>query len=185
MITAVIWKKVLTRKAKVDQAEGLCHRIETWDEFHNPQSLMYQNEILQAAWDCYLLLLLVPWTENHLSSFKCGFLNIFSRQNLLCSLSSLLFLLRWNKNGAEKCLKNHIPFDFWDDSTSANQRAGKTIKKPLKEFPWNQQTGRSPRKKVCNRGWGWIRPLGLCHRSDLIFWRLNVETKSLLYHKFA
>ena len=27
--------------------------------------------------------LLVPWTKNHLSSFKCGFLNIFSRQNLL------------------------------------------------------------------------------------------------------
>ena len=39
-------------------------------------------------------LLLVPWYENHLSSFKCGFLNIFSRQNLLRSLSSLLFLLR-------------------------------------------------------------------------------------------
>ena len=86
-------------------------------------------------------ILLVPWTENHLSSFKCGFLNIFSRQNLLCSFSSLLFLLRWNKNGAKKCLKNHIPFDFWDDSTSANQRAGKTIKKPLKELPWNQQIG--------------------------------------------
>ena len=57
-------------------------------------------------------LLLVPWTENNLSSFRCGFLNIFSRQNLLRSLSSLLFLLRWNKNGAKKCLKNHIPFDF-------------------------------------------------------------------------
>ena len=36
----------------------------------------------------------------------------FSRQNLLRSLSSLLFLLQWNKNGAKKCLKNHIPFDF-------------------------------------------------------------------------
>ena len=23
--------------------------------------------------------LLIPWTENHLSSFKCGYLNIFSR----------------------------------------------------------------------------------------------------------
>ena len=81
----------------------------------------------------------VPWTENHLSSFKCGFLNIFSRQNLLRSLSSLLFLLRWNKNGAKKCLKNHIPFDFWDDSTLANQGAGKTIEKPLKELAWNQE----------------------------------------------
>ena len=46
--------------------------------------------------------LLVPWTENHLSSFKCGFLNIFSRQNLLRSLSRLLFLVRWNKFGAKK-----------------------------------------------------------------------------------
>ena len=55
--------------------------------------------------------LLVPRTEDHLSSFKCGFLNIFSSQNLLRSLSRLLFLLRSNKNGAKKCLKNHIPFD--------------------------------------------------------------------------
>ena len=84
-------------------------------------------------------ILLVPCTENYLSSFKCGFLNIFSRQNLLRSLSSLLFLLRWNKNGAKKCLKNHIHFDFWDDSTLANQGAGKTIEKPSKELPWNQQ----------------------------------------------
>ena len=82
--------------------------------------------------------LLVPWTNNNLSSFKCGFLNIFSRQNLLRSLSCLLFLLWSNKYGAKKCLKNHIPFDFWD-STLANQGAGKTIEKPLKELPWNQQ----------------------------------------------
>ena len=33
------------------------------------------------------------------------FLNSFSRQNLLRSLSRLLFLLRWNKYGAKKCLK--------------------------------------------------------------------------------
>ena len=46
--------------------------------------------------------LLVPRTEHHLSSFKCGFLNIFSRQNLLRSLSRLLFLQRWNKYGAKK-----------------------------------------------------------------------------------
>ena len=36
----------------------------------------------------------------------------FSRQNFLRSLSCLLFLLWWNKYGAKKCLKNHIPFDF-------------------------------------------------------------------------
>ena len=63
----------------------------------------------------------------------------FSRQNLLHSLSRLLFLLRWDKYGAKKCLKSRIPFDFWDDSTSANQGAGKTIEKPFKELPWNQQ----------------------------------------------
>ena len=55
--------------------------------------------------------LLIPRTEHHLSSFKCGFLNIFSRQNLLRSLSRLLFLLRWNKYGEKKCLKNHIRFE--------------------------------------------------------------------------
>ena len=32
-------------------------------------------------------MLLVPSTENHLSSFKCGFLNIFSRHNLSLSLN--------------------------------------------------------------------------------------------------
>ena len=63
----------------------------------------------------------------------------FSRQNLLCSLSHLLFLLRWNKHGAKKCLKNLIPFDFRDDSNLANQGARKTIEKPLKELLWNQQ----------------------------------------------
>ena len=83
--------------------------------------------------------LLIPRIEHHLSSFKYGFLNIFSRQNLLRSLSRLLFLLLWNKYGAKKCLKNHIPFGFWDDSNLANQGAGKTIEKPLKELPRNQQ----------------------------------------------
>ena len=83
--------------------------------------------------------LLVPRTEHHLSSFKCDFLNIFSRQNLLRSLSLLLFLLWWSKYGAKKRLKNHIPFDFWDDSTLADQGAWNTIEKPLKELPWNQQ----------------------------------------------
>ena len=35
----------------------------------------------------------------------------------------------------EKMSEKHIPFDFSDDSTLANQRAGKTIEKPLKELP--------------------------------------------------
>ena len=112
-----------------------------------------------------LSLLLVPWAEHHLSSFKCGFLNIFSRQNLLPSLSRLLFLLWRNKYGAKKCLKNHIPFDFWDDSTLANQRAGKTIEKPLKDLPWNQQLRSCPYKAFlaypasCTR---WLWCLSAC-----------------------
>ena len=35
----------------------------------------------------------------------------------------------------KKRLKNHIPFNFGDDSTLANQGARKTIEKPLKELP--------------------------------------------------
>ena len=38
--------------------------------------------------------LLVPRIKNHLSSFEPGFLNIFSRQNLLRSLSLVLILLQ-------------------------------------------------------------------------------------------
>ena len=52
-------------------------------------------------------ILLVPRTEHHFSSFRCGFLNIFSLQNLLRSLSRLLFLLRWNKYGAKMSEKPH------------------------------------------------------------------------------
>ena len=39
----------------------------------------------------------------------------------------------------EKMSENHIPFDFWDDWTLANQGSGKTIEKRSKELPWNQQ----------------------------------------------
>ena len=88
-----------------------------------------------------LNILLVSRTEHHLSSFECGFLNMFPRQNLLHSLSRIFFLLRWNKYGAKKCLKNHIPFDYWDDSTLANQGAGKTIQKPLKESHETNKAG--------------------------------------------
>ena len=44
----------------------------------------------------------------------------------------------WREKMSEN-LKNHIPFDFWDDATLSNQGAMKTIEKPLKELPWNQQ----------------------------------------------
>ena len=84
-------------------------------------------------------ILLVPRINNHLSSFDLGFVNIFSRQNVLCSLSLILFLLQPYKYGAKKCPKNHIRFDFWDDSSLVNQKTGKTTEKPLKELLWNQQ----------------------------------------------
>ena len=58
------------------------------------------------------LYLLVPRIKNHLSSFELGFLNTFSRQNLLRSLSLILFLLQRYKYGAKKCPKTTF------DSTS-------------------------------------------------------------------
>ena len=86
----------------------------------------YLRHILLATWSQY-------------SSFELGFLNIFSRQNLLRNLSLVLFLLQRYKNGAIKCPKNHVRFNLGDDSTLANQKTGKTIEKTLKELPWNQQ----------------------------------------------
>ena len=59
---------------------------------------------------------------------------------MLRSLSLVLFLLQRYKYGAKKCPKNRVRFDFWDNSTLADQKTGKTIEKPLKELPWNQQT---------------------------------------------
>ena len=79
------------------------------------------------------LVLLVTRIKNHLSNFELDFLNIFSRQNLLRSLSLVLFLLQRYRYGAKKCPKNCVRFDF---SQSENR---KTIQKPLKELPWNQQ----------------------------------------------
>ena len=71
--------------------------------------------------------LLVPLTKHHLISFKCGFLNIFSRQNLLPSLSRLLFLLRCNKNGAKNVWKPHSIrllrwFNFSQSGSRKNNR---------------------------------------------------------------
>ena len=83
-----------------------------FSELWNWISFIDKTEVRVESGQRQKTILLVPWTKNHLSSFKCGFLDSFSRQSLLRSLSSLLFLLRWNKYGAKKCLKNHIPFDF-------------------------------------------------------------------------
>ena len=47
--------------------------------------------------------------------------------------------------------KPHFIRRFRDDSTLANQGAGKTIEKALKELPWNQQEkGRLLRSKKMN-----------------------------------
>ena len=82
--------------------------------------------------------LLVPWTENHLSSFKCSFLNIFSRQNMLRSLSRRLFLLRWNKYGAKKTSEkpHSIRLLRWFNFSQSGSR--KSNRKTLKELLWNQ-----------------------------------------------
>ena len=82
-------------------------------------------------------MLLIPRIKNHLSSLELGFLNNFSRQNLFRSLSLVLFLLQRYKYGAKNVQKTTF------DSTLANQSTGKTIEKPLKELPWNQQYGTS------------------------------------------
>ena len=98
------------------------------------------------------IVFLVPWTKNHLSSFKCGFLNIFFAPKLAGLFVTPIVSATVEQIWREKCLKNHIPFDFWDDSTLAYQGAGKTIEKPLKELPWNQQVIALKMPKV--RLWG-------------------------------
>ena len=106
-----------------------------WGKLH----VMFEKHRLNSQ-NIKLVSIIVGSTNRASSQqLQMWFLNIFSRQNLLRCLSRLLFLLRRNKSGAKRCLKNHIPFNFRDDSTLANQGAGKTIEKPLKELPWNQQ----------------------------------------------
>ena len=56
--------------------------------------------------------LLVPRIKNQLSSFERGFLNFFSRQNLLRSLLLVLFLLQRYNYGSKKCPENHVRFNF-------------------------------------------------------------------------
>ena len=71
---------------------------------------LYGDQFLSRGYACNIstrLSLLVPLAEHHLSSFKCCFLTIFLRQNLLRCLSRLLFLLRWNKYDAKNVWKLH------------------------------------------------------------------------------
>ena len=108
----------------------------SWFNFRGIESAELKNQSI--------LSLLVPRTEHHLSSFKCGFLNIFSRQNLLRSLSRLLFLLRWNKYGV-KISEIHTPFDvcrkafekppFFPKELSVDERSvGEYLQIETKEF---------------------------------------------------
>ena len=62
----------------------------------------------------------------------------FFRAKTCCVVCHAYCFCYGGTNMARKMSENHIPFDFWDDSTLANQGAGKTIEKPLKELPWNQ-----------------------------------------------
>ena len=64
----------------------------------------------------------VSLVKNHLSSFKLGFLNIFSRQNLLRSLSLALFLLQRYKYGAKNVQNVHVRFDFRQSENRKNNR---------------------------------------------------------------
>ena len=64
----------------------------------------------------------------------------FFRTKTCCVVCHTYCFCYGGTNMAQKTSENHIPFDFWDYSTLANQGAGKTIEKPLKELLWNQQS---------------------------------------------
>ena len=68
------------------------------------------------------------------ASFELGFLNIFSRQNLLRIVSATALQIWREKMSKKPC---SIRLLRW--LTSANQKTGRTIEKPLKELLWNQQ----------------------------------------------
>ena len=78
--------------------------------------------LLQKEVYASISVLLVPRIKNHLSSFELGFLNNFSRQNLLRNLSLALFLLQRCKYGAKKCPKNHVRVDFSESENRKDNR---------------------------------------------------------------
>ena len=67
------------------------------------------------------------------------FWTFFGAKTCCVACHSYCFCYGGTSMAPKKCLKNHIPFDFWVDSTLANQEAGKTTRKPFKELPWNQE----------------------------------------------
>ena len=103
--------------------------------------------------------------NNHLSIFELGFLNSFSSESLLHSLSLVEFFSWCNKYGAKKYPKNLIQFNFWDDSTLANHKSGKTVEKVSLE-----QTNWAERRSGASGGGGggeWIYgQTEVCHFSS-------------------
>ena len=60
-----------------------------------------------------IILIIVGSTDQEsFQKLQFGFLNIFPRQNVLCSLSLILFLLQRYRYGAKKCLKYNVRLDF-------------------------------------------------------------------------
>ena len=98
------------------------------------------GEMVLNWWRLLLILqilsstLLVPWIKNHLSGFELGFLNISSRQNLLRSFVTRIVFVTTLEIWREKMSKKPLSIRL-----QPVRKTGKTIEKPLKELPWNQQ----------------------------------------------
>ena len=89
--------------------------------------------------------LLVPRFKNHLSSFELGFLNIFRVKTCCVVCYSYCFCYSATKMARRNVQKKHVRFDF---SQSENR---KTIEKPSKGLPWNQQRPFSVRMTIVQR----------------------------------
>ena len=96
-----------------------------------------------------MIKLLVPRINNHLSSFELGFLNIFSRQNLLHSLSLVLFFYGATNMARKMSRKPHsIRFLRWFDISQSENRKNnrKTLERASVEptiravFPSSQKS---------------------------------------------
>ena len=101
---------------------------------------MKDNSVLPSVSPPYVSQsnLLVPRIKNHLSSFKLGFLNIFRAKTCCVVCHSYCFCYSAT-NMARKMSKKPRSIRLlrrFDFSQAENR---KTIEKPLKELPWNQQ----------------------------------------------
>ena len=94
------------------------------------------NNLLILVTLICLPMLLVPRTPSIISTASNVVFWTFFRAKT-CRVVCHAYCFSYGRTNMAR--ENHIRFDFWDDSTLANQEAGKTIEKPLKELPWNQQ----------------------------------------------